>query len=281
MAGYNGDVNAIAIYEALLDGEDIVIPDIDFNDSQYNLPANESMYDGLVKLTVYDITKNATDDDGAYDGIAGAFKRTLVEEYEKGRITGADYVKAFIALQESAMANAIQFLVSRDQVYWQSAQAQAQAITARVQLQTAKVQYASLKLEAFIAKANYCLNKLKLATEDVTFAQGKFQVDSLLPAQLVAIKEQAEASRAQTMNTRSDGTTVITGILGKQKDLYSQQITSYQRDAEVKAAKIFTDAWITMKTIDEGLTPPPGFANASVDEVLTVIKTNNNLDPTP
>ncbi|MBQ5153795.1 hypothetical protein EGM85_11085, partial [Macrococcus caseolyticus] len=64
----------------------------------------------------------------------------------------------------------------------------------------------------------------------------------------------------------------------KQKELYTQQITSYQRDAEVKAAKLFTDAWITQKTIDEGLTPPNGFTNASVDDVLSTVKRNNSLN---
>jgi len=83
--------------------------------------------------------------------------------------------------------------------------------------------------------------------------------------------------RAQTLDTRSDGVTDVEGVLGKQKDLYTQQITSYRRDAETKVAKLFTDAWITMKTIDEGLSPPTGFTNASLDEILGVLKVNNDL----
>lgn len=105
-----------------------------------------------------------------------------------------------------------------------------------------------------------------------------YQIKELHPAQIALLEEQMEAQRAQTLDTRSDGVTPVAGVLGKQKDLYSQQITSYQRDAEVKAGKLFTDAWITMKTIDEGLLPPTGFENTSLDEVLTAIKTNNNLD---
>ena len=73
-----------------------------------------------------------------------------------------------------------------------------------------------------------------------------------------------------------DGTTV-TGLLGKQKELYSQQITSYKRDAEVKAGKLWIDAWITMKTIDEGLLPPDQFTNTEINEVLATLKTNNLL----
>jgi len=94
--------------------------------------------------------------------------------------------------------------------------------------------------------------------------------------QINLTKEQIEVQRAQTLNTRTDGITIV-GSVGKQKELYTQQITSYQRDAEVKAAKMFTDAWITMKSIDEGLLPPANFENTSLNAILADIKLNNNI----
>ena len=87
---------------------------------------------------------------------------------------------------------------------------------------------------------------------------------------------QSEAQRAQVSDTLSDGTPVA-GLIGKQKDLYTQQINSYKRDAEVKAGKLWIDAWITMKTIDEGLLPPDQFTNTEINEVLATLKTNNVL----
>lgn len=96
-------------------------------------------------------------------------------------------------------------------------------------------------------------------------------------AQKGLIIEQTEVQRAQTMNTRLDNVTTVTGAIGKQKDLYTQQIASYIRDSELKAAKIFADAWITQKTLDEGLVAPTNFTNATVDIVLTKIRTNNSL----
>ncbi len=97
-----------------------------------------------------------------------------------------------------------------------------------------------------------------------------------LEAAIAMTNEQREAQRAQTVDTRTDGTPIL-GLLGKQKDLYTQQITSYKRDAEIKAARPFIDAWITMKTIDEGVNPPTAFANASLDQILETLKTNNDL----
>lgn len=100
---------------------------------------------------------------------------------------------------------------------------------------------------------------------------------TLTDKQIALVMEQTESQRAQTSNTRTDGVTAVAGLLGKQKDLYTQQITAYQRDAETKVAKIFSDAWITQKTIDEGLTAPTGFTNNEINEVLSIIRTNNGL----
>ena len=79
------------------------------------------------------------------------------------------------------------------------------------------------------------------------------------------------------MDTRTDGTTVITGLLGKQKALYEQQITSYQRDAEIKMARPFIDAWITQKTSDEGVLAPNNFTNAQLDQILSHLRTQNGF----
>ena len=263
MPTYGGDVNANLLMPSLLDGEHIPIPEINFDDPSFNLPndLNSDIYKSIPRLTNEDVTLGVVGGTGTFDVMMCGFKAHLREEYDANRISGAEYTKAFIALTESAMGNAVQFLMGRDGAFWQAVIAQSQAITARVQLETAKVQYAQVLLEALNAKANYALTKLKLATEDVSFAVGQ---------------EQLEVQRAQTLDVRSDSTPV-TGVLGKQKELYAQQITSYQRDAEVKAAKLFTDAWTVQKTIDEGLLPPTNFTNASLDPILTTIKTNNDL----
>ena len=112
--------------------------------------------------------------------------------------------------------------------------------------------------------------------QDAQTANLTYTLTYLMPKQVTLVSEQGEVQRAQTLNFRSDGATVV-GLTGKQKDLYGQQITSYQRDSEIKATKIFSDAWITMKTIDEGLAPPTSFANANLDVILGNIKANNNI----
>ena len=278
MPTYGGDVNANQLMLSLMEGENIDIPEIDFSDPSFAIPndLNSDLYKAVTRLTNQDLTQGVVGGSGTFDALMGGFKAHLKEEFDANRISGAEYTKAFVALTEGAMSNAVQFLLGRDAAFWQAVTAQANAITARVQLETAKVQYAGVLLEALNSRANYALTKLKLATEDVAFATGEFQLGFILPQQRLLLLEQTESARAQTLDNRTDGALVV-GVLGKQKDLYTQQIISYQRDAEVKAGKLWTDAWTVQKTIDEGLLPPTNFQNATLDTVLTTIRDNNNL----
>lgn len=278
MATHGSEVNANLLMSVLLAGELQDLPEIDWDNEAFKIPTDleSDLYKSVQRLSNVDLTMGVVGGTGTFDALMRGFKAHLQEEYDANRISGAEYTKAFIALTANAMQNAVQFLLGRDGAYWQSVIAQAQAITARVALETAKVQHMSVLAEMRTARANYALTKLKLSTEDVAFATGQYNLNYILPQQRLLLTEQTEVQRAQTLNTRTDGT-LVAGVLGKQKDLYTQQITSYKRDAEVKAAKLFTDAWTVQKTIDEGLLPPNGFTNASLDTILTTIKSNNDL----
>lgn len=279
MTTHGSDISAKQLMISLMEGEDFPVPEIDFNGPEFDIPGgvDSELYKQIKRLTNEDLTTGIVDGPGTFDALMTGFKAHLKEEYQANRISGAEYTKAFIALTESAMGNAVQYLLGRDSAYWQAVTAQVGAITARVNLATAKVNYISVLMEALHARANYALTKLKLATEDMNYATGQYQLQNILPQQKLLLEEQTEAQRAQTQDVRLDGATVV-GVLGKQKDLYSQQITSYKRDAELKAAKVFADAWTVMKTIDEGLLPPNAFQNSNLDIILGNIASNNELD---
>lgn len=275
----SAEVEANRLLEELTKGDDFTLPDIDMSGPEWDIPGgdNSPIFDAITKVTNESLTTREVGGSGTFDALMESAHNHLKAEFKANRITGGEYTKAYIAMMESCMSNAVQFLLGRDQAYWAAAMAQIQAVTARVQLATSKAQFVLAKIQAISAKSEYALTKMKIATESETYCAALFNADQMLPQQLKLITEQTEAQRAQTLDTRSDGTTV-TGSVGKQKELYSQQITSYQRDAEVKASKLFTDAWITQKTIDEGLNPPNGFTNASIDTILTKLKSNNGLN---
>lgn len=275
----SAEVEANRLLEELTKGDDFTLPDVDMTGPEWDIPGGDDspIFGAIDKISNESLTTREVGGSGTFDALMESAHNHLKAEFKANRITGGEYTKAYIAMMESCMSNAVQFLLGRDQAYWAAAMAQIQAVTARVQLATSKAQFVLAKIQALSAKSEYALTKMKIATESETYCAALFNVSQMLPQQLKLLTEQTEAQRAQTLDTRSDGATV-TGSVGKQKELYSQQITSYQRDAEVKASKLFTDAWITQKTIDEGLNPPNGFTNASIDTILTKLKSNNGLN---
>lgn len=275
----SAEVEANRLLEELTKGDDFTLPDVDMSGPEWDIPGGDDspIFDAITKVTNESLTTREVGGSGTFDALMESAHNHLKAEFKANRITGGEYTKAYIAMMESCMSNAVQFLLGRDQAYWATAMAQIQAVTARVQLATSKAQFVLAKIQALSAKSEYALTKMKIATESETYCAALYTSEKILPAQERLIQEQYEVQRAQTQETRSDALPIL-GSIGKQKELYSQQITSYQRDAEVKAAKLFTDAWITQKTIDEGLNPPNGFTNASIDTILTKLKSNNGLN---
>ena len=308
MATNGGDVLASELMLALLTGEDVTIPVIDLDSTEFQIPGdtNSDAYSVLSKLSNADLTTGSITGTGTFDKLMVGVAAQLKGEFDNNRITGAEYTKAYIGITQSALSIAAQFLLGKDSAYWQAVQAQALAVTARLQLQTAKIQNAAVKFEAMTAKANYALSKLKLSSLDVEFATGTYNLenvlpkqaalldeqlagaikdtetktytlDELMPVQKLNLQEQAEAQRAQTMDTRSNGVTAVTGSIGKQNALYAQQIVSYQKDSQLKAGKIFSDIWTVQKTVDESPDVPDAFGYETINEVMQTIITSNGL----
>jgi hypothetical protein len=278
------ETEANALMTSLLAGVTFDIPVPDLSGPEYEIPTVDEL-PVPASLTNADLTTGAVNGTGTFDQIMKSILAHLGAEYDKGRITGEQLTKAYIEAAPAMLGNAVQFLLGRDQAYWGAVAAKEQAkiamaefVTTRVKLEIAKTELAAKQYEAKTTEAAYALTKLKLATESIQYCIAKFQLDEMLPVQKTLLTEQMEAQRAQTMDTRSDGVTPVVGVLGKQKELYAQQITSYKRDAETKAAKLFTDAWITQKTIDEGLLPPTQFSNANLDVILNRMRVNLALD---
>jgi hypothetical protein len=278
------ETEANDLVTALIAGKDFTLPDVDLSGPEFDFPADDTI-DPPAALTNELLTTKMVGGAGTFDVIMASISNHLKAEFEKSRITGEQYTKAYIELTAQSLQGAIQYLTVKDTAYWQAVAAQYQAkiaqaglVESRVKLEIAKANLATARLEAANQEANYALTKIKVATEEVQYCTGKFGLDNILPQQLLLLTEQTESQRAQTMDTRMNGTTPVTGLMGKQKALYDQQITSYKRDAETKAIKLFTDAWITQKTIDEGLSPPTQFANTELNTILNRLRVNLNLD---
>lgn len=273
-------------------GQDFTVPDVDLTDLNYNLPDRENnpRYDAIPDQDISSLTTREVDGDGAFDWIMSTIKAHLGEQYELNRITGDQYAKAYIELTTAASEAAIQFVLQNNQNYWQAVQAQSlarkaeiDAVKAAVELEVTKQQLAAAVQQTKTLQAQHVLTQMQIANEDAKYDLAKAQtvlvetqVD-LTQEQIEMTKEQKEAQRGQTSDTRTDGITPVKGMIGKQKDLYEQQVTAYKRDSEAKFGKLLLDGWITQKTMDEGLQAPNQMTNAHLDTLITKMRSNLQL----
>ena len=263
-------------------GQEFDVPEVDLDDDRFDLPSKEGnpLYDSVEPQDLDALTTGVVGGTGAFDRIMASTKAHLKGEYDRGAITGDQYTKAYIELTTAALGTALQFVLQGQQSYWQAIVAQNQArrteidaVKAGVELQIAKHQLAAASYQAEMLRAQHVLVQMQIANED-----GKY---GLVQQQILLVTEQTEAQRAQTLDTRSDDTTPVTGLMGKQKDLYTQQVTSYKRDAEHKFFKGALDTWIAQKAIDEGLVVPDELVNDKLDEIIAKMRENLELTTTP
>ncbi len=199
-----------------------------------------------------------------FQAIQDGLQASLRKEYDEGRITGAKYADTFLALMQGALQTALQFTLTKDSAFLAAMKAQADAIGSNNQNEL-------LRLQAMMARSEFALTQLKLASEDASYGQAILQINSVIPAQVLLLTEQMNAQRGQTSGTRADGSVIfnpgtpytsppvpptINGLMGNQQALYAQQKQSYIDDARVKATRVFTDLWTTQYTIATNVNVP-------------------------
>lgn len=255
-------------------GQEFSFPPLDLSGADYQLPDDlgNPLYADISRPEVEELTSGVVEGTGSFDRIMSSLKAHLEDQYTRGLITGDQYTKAYIEMTSMALNAAMQFVIQGDQAYWQNLllqqqgrRAEVELVTTRVGLATAKAQYQAAQAQAEILEAQYVQAVLGIANEDARYNGTLAQID--------LVREQLETARAQTTNTRTNGD-AVTGVVGKQKDLYTQQIDSYQKDAAFKVGKMYVDSWLTQKTIDEGLTPPNELINTTVNTVLNRLRTS-------
>ena len=274
---YNIDAAAKALIASITAGVNFDVVEPDFSGTGYNISDLSLLSQTITPLTNASLTTGTVDGNGTFDIIMKAFSAHLGEEYEKGRITGAEYSKVYVSAMGAAINGAVQYLLSRDAATMQAINAQIAAISANVALVTAKAAATTQIMSAHTARANYGLTLAQIAGEDIKFAHSKYQLENLLPLQKTLLTEQVNTQRAQTIDTRTDGTNV-TGSLGAQRALYNQQVVSYKRDSEYKLGKLFVDSWVTNRTIDDSIPTPAAFGVTNISDLLTKLRVNNDLD---
>ena len=186
----------------------------------------------VAPLTIDDITSGSVTGTGIFDKLMATVAAQLQSEFQADRITKSDYGQVYVSALNATLAQAIQFLLTKDQ-------AAIQAATLVTQLELLELQKAQLQLQ------NEKLALEKLQTEQQTLLIASQVLTDA--AQRALIEQKTITETAQTQ----DG---YAGIVGQQKALYAAQTTGFTRDAEQKAAKLALDILATQLSTDDSMT---------------------------
>lgn len=288
------DTNSLTLLENITKGLDFSIPNIDFDDPAFTIPG--SLADALQKvpdpLTLDTLTECTIDGNGAFDKVMTALKAHLTEEYEKNRITGAEYAKVYTAMMQYALQYAVQYLLGKDNAYYQALGTQAQALTANIDAYTAKVKLAIAQAQAHLNKAQYANEVIKLGVMDkqtdhviaqtATQEQQTILLGSqkeLVDAQTITqehqqklLTEQTEQAHAQVSDTRLDGSPV-SGYTGNQNKLLQQQTQAFKNDAVIKGSKVFADSFATQLSMGSATVAGTGLDSTGIQKAITNLQT--------
>ena len=239
-------------------GRDFTVPSPDLSGENFRIPGRTGnpLYSAITPVALPALTTATVGGTGAFDVLMSANKAHLREEYDKGRITGDQYSKAYIELSSAALSAGLQFALSADQARWQALLVQTQArraeieaVTAAVQLEIAKAQLAAAAVQADILNAQYVQTLVQTAglkaSYEQTMAQ-KYLLDEQLNTQIrqtvmvtnqgTLIDEQIESARAQVRDTLTTGGPIV-GLIGEQKKLLTEQVKLAKEQIEVQTAQ--------------------------------------------
>jgi len=191
----------------------------------------------MADITIGQITEGTVDGEGVFDKLMQAGESHLAQEYKTNRITGKEYSTVYLGMMQSAMAQAMQFVLGEQQADKQ----------------------ADLIAEQIIASiANTVRADAESAKKVLLFQE---QIDKTTAEEnLLAQKKVTEV--AQTVDSTG-------GTTKKQQDLITAQTDGFARDAEQKMAKIFSDVYaINRSALGTSASVPTALEDPDISSVL-------------
>lgn len=308
-------VVATTLFEELTAGESFELPAIDLDGTEFTIPIADLSSLIPVTNAALTSSDGSGTFDILVNSIRGILDKEYRSNRINGAEYVRSLIELIVAALNNSVTFALQrdqSVIQAETAKVQLAAARIAATEAKVRLATALIEarnqaiaLAKGKVELALADAQYCTAKYtletmlpeQLALQVVQKETAQYQLTEILPKQAVLteaqtattnadtfnkleqnqlIKEQVEAARAATLDTRRDGSPVA-GSTGVEKALHTQQKISFELSSKLNAAKMFADAYTVAKTADNATLPPAAFANPSLQGILESIISSHGL----
>ena len=173
-------------------------------------------------------TENSLQGNGYFDRIMSSAELHIRDEFDKNRITGANYAQVYIQTIQAAMQCSCQLM----QDAYKLPLAKVEILKAMVELEMAKANLEKLKLETEHLKWQIEKDKIELEIAKVDLEIKKAQLE-LLPYQKEVLRWQAVSEQANTCDIINNGEDVYDGATSNIHGLFGQKIAGEQNQVEL------------------------------------------------
>lgn len=189
--------------------------------------------DKVVTEVLNSFTENNLQGNGYFDRIMSSVELHIHDEFDKNRITGANYAQSYIAALQAGLQCSTQLLMEAPNIEIKKLEVE----KAKIELEGAKLQLEKLKLEMEKLKWEVEKDKIALEIAKVELEIKKAQLE-LIPYQKELMRWQAVSEQANTCDIVNNGEDSYDGAVSNIHGLFGQNIASskHQIDVNNKAA---------------------------------------------
>lgn len=219
------------------------------------------------KIDLTDLTHSVVEGNGVFDKLMKSVNAHLEQEFQKGRIKGTEYSTVYLSAMQGVLETSLQFVLQKNKANKEIELIDAQIIKLQKDAELAEEQVLIAKQELLIAQAKLA----NTAKEGVVLDEQAAK----LVAETGLLNQRTISEVAQT-----DGTGIgATSILGKQRDVLTNQASGFLRDAEQKAADIMIKGFSVVATTNDlevADASSYGVSTSNVSSIITKLRTGVN-----
>lgn len=219
-------------------------------------------------------------DDGIFPVLFKTVSDSLKEIADNGYITNDAIADVLARVTPNILEQSLNFALQSQRATYDTYTAKLNAqnmalqqLLLSEQVGAARAQAVNLAIQCEISRHNEVIAKHGETTalnqsiaSGYSAEQEQYNLQYILPARKLLLDEQAEQAHAATANTRINGSPV-TGSVGKQIELFDQQIASYKNADLVKFMQnVHINTWTVRKSTDSGVAVPEALSDTNFNE---------------
>lgn len=163
--GLNGDLPALPT---------LPVPDVITIPGVTEVPLD--MQTAVNRPTVDQLTQGSVGGNGIFDQVMATVSAHIEGQYNKGIIGQSEVAQVYIAAIQTVLPQSLQFLLTQDQVYWQTRLVQLQAQNAYLERAKLVADVETAKLIAYRTQAEAYAAQVAAITAQMTYANNKLQL---------------------------------------------------------------------------------------------------------